>query len=318
MRFQSRDLPPLSSSPPSPLSSITSVCLPSTDSALPTSFAYGGDDGSLTLRSSSSSSRLSLPAAVNDLCYSGDARRLAASLEDGSVCLIDPERAKLVDSVAVAGEGSATCACFSPQSSVLVVGSYSGAIRLYDTRAPRRCVRKLSPAHGCPVSQVAFHRDGTVFLSTGLDGLARVWDVTGPCLATLIGSSERGLGSGCFSPNGRYALLGALDDGALGLWDLADPGSLKRVRRFPRVNSKYWLKATFSETGLVVGGSENGKLTAWNAADCTIIDEVDLNFHVVSGRSGPFIPLACAVSKSVVVCGGLGSPHPLVFDLVES
>ena len=300
---------------------VSCVAFPLTDNYRPSHFLCGRNSGVLSLYSIAEteqpdvvsfavSSQMKFGTGINDVCFSGDGLRIALSLDDGSIRLIDSLSFREVDALEATIEGPSTCVCFSPQSNLLVAGTYGGAIHSFDARPPRQLIRKLSPAHGCPVSSVSFHPDGTVFVSTGLDGLARVWDSIGSCLCTVIGSQDRGLGSGIFSPNGRYALLGALDDGALNLWDLAHSGRLKRVRKYPRMNSRYWMRAGFTDTGDVVGGSEDGHLMAWDASTATVLAEFDCK-----SSKGVTVPLACATSKSFVAYGGIGSANPYLLNL---
>ena len=308
---------------------VSAVAFPSTDQARPTHFVCGRNSGLLSMYRisapvpSSSSSPPAMqgfslaqharyPAGINDVAFSGDGLRIAVCLEEGSMRLVDARTLREVDSLQVRTDAAVTCAAFSPQSNMIVAGTYAGTLQAYDTRSPRPLVRTLSPAHGCPVSSVSFHPDGTAFLSTGLDGLARVWDSSGPCLATVIGSSDRGLGSGVFSPNGRFALLGAMDDGALGLWDLAHSGRLKRLRKYPRVNNQHWMRAVFTEEGTIIGGSEDGRLLAWDPSSTKVVAEMDC------ASKGVKIPLACATSRSFVALGGIGRADPLLVRLGPS
>ena len=298
-------------------SSISSISLPITDQTIPSYFICGRNSGSLSfykieLERFCNHSSLRFDSAINDVNLSSDGLRALVSLEDSSLKILDISTMRIVENLELNADGACTSASYSPQANIIVAGTYEGSIHCFDARIPRALVRRLSPAHGCPVSSVSFHPDGSVFLSTGMDGLARVWDVLGPCLATLIGSSERGLGSGIFSPNGRYALLGALDDGNLGLWDLAHSARLKRVRRYKRSNLKYWMKAGFTETGYIVSGSEDGNFLAWNSADSLVLSEVDTK------ESGINIPLACSTSKNLVAVGGIGSHSPLLYKLESS
>ena len=49
------------------------------------------------------------------------------------------------------------------------------------------CIRTM-PAHSDPVTAVSFNRDGSMIVSSGYDGLVRLWDTsTGQCLTTLVG-----------------------------------------------------------------------------------------------------------------------------------
>ncbi|KAH9259077.1 hypothetical protein BASA81_002697 [Batrachochytrium salamandrivorans] len=304
--------------------SVTCVALPVSDSDSPSFFCCGRSSGSISVYDIASNSSTYaerfcriFPSAVNDLCLATNSLLLAAVFEDGLIkifrlsLLDDGPGMREVFSALPSKKNAATSCCFSPQTHLLVVGTGVGSVLVYDVRN-QQLVRKLCPSSQAqsPVSQVAFHPDGSVFLTTATDGLARVWDSTGPCLATLIGSSDRGLGSGVFSPNGRFALLGALEgEGLLGLWDLAHSGRLKRVRRYPRRNSKYWMRAGFDAKGNVVYGNELGQLRCLDSATGRERGSVQLD--------GISVPVALATFQSHVVCGGLGSSRPKLFLLVE-
>lgn len=302
--------------------SVTCVALPVSDADSPSFFCCGRSSGSISVYDISSSSTYTerlcrkFPSAVNDLCLATNSLLLAAVFEDGSIKIFrlsssSDDGMREVFSAQPSKKHAATSCCFSPQTHLLVVGTGVGSVLVYDVRN-QQLVRKLCPSTQAqsPVSQVAFHPDGSVFLTTATDGLARVWDSTGPCLATLIGSSDRGLGSGVFSPNGRFALLGALEgEGLLGLWDLAHSGRLKRVRRYPRRNSKYWMRAGFDAKGNVVCGDELGQLRCLDSATGRERGSVQLDSISV--------PVALATFQSHVVCGGLASSRPRLFLLVE-
>lgn len=82
------------------------------------------------------------------------------------------------------------CVRFSPQSNLIVSGSFDESVRLWDVKTGA-CLRVM-PAHSDPVSAVDFNRDGTLIVSGSYDGLCRIWDTaTGQCLKTLIGTSLR-------------------------------------------------------------------------------------------------------------------------------
>lgn len=298
--------------------SVSCVALPISDSEHPPFFACGRTSGSISLYSVHSGNNgtfalkhgLVFPSAVNDICFSSDSLQLAAVFEDSSIRMFLVETMQEIGCVVPSKKIASTSCSFSPQNNLLVVGTGVGSILMFDVRNNLHLVRKLSPSAQaqCPVSSVAFHPDGSVFLTTATDGLVRVWDSTGPCLATWIGSTNRGLGSAVFSPNGRFALLSALEgDGMLGLWDLAHSGRLKRVRRYARQNSQYWMRCAFDARGNIICGDERGKLHCLrsdNGQELCSLQLQDIQ-----------IPLALATFQHYVACGGLGSAQPKLFVL---
>ena len=304
---------------------VSATVFAATDAEYPTFFMCGGNNGILNKyvvgfkdeRTGSGSlfyswtQQLVLGSGINDIALSGDSTHAAVAMEDGTIRLIDTNNLRQIDVLGTTNsDGPITCVCYTPQSNLLIAGTYAGTVHIYDGRAPRKLLKRLSPAHALPVSAVASHPDGSVFLSTGIDGIARVWDATGPLLATIVGSENRGLGSGVFSPNGRFALLGALADGSLGLWDLAHSGRLKWVRKYPRNNMRYWMRATFMKDGTIVGGSEDGNIFAWDPCTTEVIARYD-----IAKSKGIKIPLACCASNSLILCGGMGSAYPVLLEL---
>jgi WD40 repeat protein len=303
----------------SPSDGVASMVFPKTDAPSPSFLVSATSRGELslyTIGQDANEGRFfawsrfgQVTTAVNDIALTSDSVRLAAAGEDGTIRLIDMGTLREVDSITTRAT-AVTSVCFAPQNNLLIAGLYTGAVLLFDARAPRKLVKELHKAHTQPVSAVAAHCDGSVFLSTGLDGIARVWDAAGPLLATIVGSENRGLASGIFSPNGRYALLSANVDGALGLWDLAHSGRLKRVRRYPRLSSNYWMNGAFMGDGTVVAGSEDGRVLAYDVNTTAVVAECD-----VTSSHGIKIPMACAGSNGLMACGGIGSSHPALFEL---
>ena len=85
---------------------------------------------------------------------------------------------------------------------------------------------------------LSFSSDGQHLVSSGYDGLARLWHTaTGQCVRTLVGSPAAGaegpprIGSVRFTPNDAFLLATTIDDGAVRLW-AADTGLC--VRTFMR------------------------------------------------------------------------------------
>lgn len=65
-----------------------------------------------------------------------------------------------------------------------------------------KCLREV-PAHSDPVTGVDFNYDGTLMVSSSLDGLLRIWDTqSGHCLKTLFDKESPPVSSARFCPNG--------------------------------------------------------------------------------------------------------------------
>ena len=67
-----------------------------------------------------------------------------------------------------------------------------------------KCLREV-PAHSDPVTGVDFNYDGTLMVSSSLDGLLRIWDTqSGHCLKTLFDKESPPVSSARFCPNGEW------------------------------------------------------------------------------------------------------------------
>jgi COMPASS component SWD3 len=103
------------------------------------------------------------------------------------------------------------CVNFNPQSNIIVSGSFDETVRVWDVKSGK-CLKVL-PAHSDPVTAVDFNRDGTLIVSSSYDGLCRIWDAsTGHCMKTLIDDENPPVSYVKFSPNGKFILVGTLDN----------------------------------------------------------------------------------------------------------
>ncbi|TQE14301.1 hypothetical protein C1H46_000220 [Malus baccata] len=94
---------------------------------------------------------------------------------------------------------------------MIVSGSFDETVRVWDVKTGK-CLKVL-PAHSDPVTAVDFNRDGSVIVCSSYDGLCRTWDAsTGHCTKTLIDDENPPVSYVKFAPNGKYILVGTLDD----------------------------------------------------------------------------------------------------------
>lgn len=94
---------------------------------------------------------------------------------------------------------------------MIVSGSFDETVRVWDVKTGK-CLKVL-PAHSDPVTAVSFNREGTLICSSSYDGLCRIWDAsTGHCMKTLIDDENPPVSFVKFSPNGKFILVGTLDN----------------------------------------------------------------------------------------------------------
>jgi WD40 repeat protein len=115
---------------------------------------------------------------------------------------------------------------FSPNGGSVVTGSWDKSARLWDVATGRE-IRRFEGSN--IITSVAFSPDGRSVLIGGWDQSARLWDVaTGNEIHRFEGHTLP-VSSEAFSRDGRFALVGSMDDNTACLWDLATG---REIRRF--------------------------------------------------------------------------------------
>lgn len=116
---------------------------------------------------------------------------------------------------------------FSPDGSLLAIGTASGLLRLCSTQNMQEVAS--TNADSGRVKDVAFNDSGTKVISGGYDGTVRIWNVPDLSLdATLSG--HQGWVTGIqFLPGGKQALSAGWDNQAI-IWDI---DAESPFRRFP-------------------------------------------------------------------------------------
>jgi WD40 repeat protein len=169
--------------------------------------------------------RLNKESNVCGLAFGPDGRSLAVSARGPELFLWDIQtRQRLGITFAVPVVSFSLC--WSGDGKYLVGSSYREGIVVHDP-ATGVLVRQIPRAHKSGTTAVSLSPDGTLLLSSGVDGAVRLWDVTtGQQKAEWKWGAGR-VNSVAFGPDGKSAVCGTRK-GTVIVWDF-DPKLLRSM-----------------------------------------------------------------------------------------
>ncbi|KAJ3121100.1 hypothetical protein HK098_003971 [Nowakowskiella sp. JEL0407] len=168
---------------------------------------------------------------------------------------------------------------YHPSGTHLVVAGYDKMIRLIDIE--RNMVVKTFSGHQLSVSKAVFSPIGNLIISGSKDSTIKFWDiVSGLCIKTI--SSHLGEVTSVEMNSNGVELLSSSKDNSNRLWDIR---LLRPIRKFKghQNTSKNFIQASFASIGdsLVIGGSEDGILYTWDAANGNLLQRLRAHEGIV-------------------------------------
>ena len=207
--------------------------------------------------------------AALSVSVSPDGKLLAVGYVDNAVRLWDTENFKLQRILKghVSNISSIWSVDFSPDGSRLVTADANGIVRLWDVHTGKEVSKWcgstpwMQSKYECgPRLWVArFSPDGTMILTAGDDGVARIWNArTGAQIATF-GKSEEGLTSAAFSPDGKLIAVAGRDN-LVWIWDV----STKKIIVTLRGHTSWIRSVAFSPDGrYVISSGDDRTVRIW-------------------------------------------------------
>jgi WD40 repeat protein/serine/threonine protein kinase len=246
------------------------------------------------------------PDYVGVMAFSPDGRLVALGGE-GQIGIWEVASGKQIGKRQVRSLAPTQPLVFSADSSILVVGSEDGSVRLSQTAtgAPLALppgtngAREALP-HDNRVTAVALSPDNKVLLIGTFDGTLNLWDL-GTAKAPVRLQAHRGpVSAAVFSPDGQTFLTGSADFTAR-LWRTASPESIG-----PPLGHQGGVRAVaFTPDGrLALTGSDDKTVRFWEAATGQPVGGPLLD-------QGPIRTLACSPDGRTVFVGGWRNPSHL-------
>jgi len=227
----------------------------------------GGGDGVVHLwdvGSQTERGQFDAGGVVNDIRYSRDGTRIAASNENGQVVLYDVGAGQIL-TVWQAHDAPVRGLDFSPDGSRLVTTSEDQSAVVWDTQTEARLF--MMSSHTGDVLDAAYSPDGTRIATGGRDTLIRLWDAaTGVEIQVLSGHTDE-VRSVTYSPDGTQIASGSLD-GTIRLWDAAS-GALQQT--LTGHNNGVWSVEYSPDGSLIISGGRDNTAKVWDAATGAMI-----------------------------------------------
>jgi WD40 repeat protein len=193
------------------------------------------------------------------LDFHPDGRLVAVGSDDGSVWVWDLDTGALTARLEH-GPRIGDVA-FAPDGSRLLIGLAGGGNIVAHETATWREIGRIQGAHGARTESIAFHPDGHLFVSSGYDSTARVWDTqTLEPVASLVGHSDFPQ-SVAFHPDGSRIATGGRD-GSIKLWDVESFSEVATLG-----GGGEWVHGlTFSPDGTILCSGEKFVATLWETS----------------------------------------------------
>lgn len=248
-------------------------------------------------------------AGISTVTFTPDSRGVLTSSDDQSIGLWDIETSQRISSFSAFHSDIAYCVDVTKGSGepgsadtcspIVASGGFEGFVKLWDLRSSKS-IRTIK-AHGDPVTDVNFNRDGSLLSSASFDGTVRVWDArSGSCMRTFHTDGNVPVTSAKFSPNSKFLLVGAFG-GSLQLYNYAATKPLKRYRGHE--HERFGVSSCFGVDGskaYVISGSEDGRVHVWDLQTRRIVAKLSGN------TNKPVVAVAAHPTNGSLVSGEMG------------
>jgi len=184
---------------------------------------------------------------------------------------------------------------FSPDNTILAIGSDDHLIRIYDIGADK--LKWILRGHESVVRSVAFSSDGETLASGDTDGLVQLWNVLTGTLKQTFKGHKAAVRSVAFSPDNSTLASGSGDKTVI-LWDV----ETGKIRQTLKGFSSWVLAVAFSPDGKMLACGSGG---FWNPSRIEIWDTQTwkLNFTLQDRSTGGVLSVAFSPDGKTLASG---------------
>jgi len=184
---------------------------------------------------------------------------VATAVKDGHVRLFDTVTATLLKEF-TEHKVTVRALAFVPGTSKLATGGDGANLLLWDFRAGTSALLR---GHNKPIRAIAVSSDGTRLLSVGGGGEALLWNLSKMEVLSKLSAGEAELTCAAFSPDGKYAVVGAAD-GQVRAFDVAHK---VKVGTAAKAHTGAVTGVTLDDGYEIISTGEDGKLKRWALPD---------------------------------------------------
>jgi serine/threonine protein kinase/WD40 repeat protein/energy-coupling factor transporter ATP-binding protein EcfA2 len=198
-------------------------------------------------------------APITHVAFSEDGRVLATSTKDGKVTVWDVDTAQ--PTIRLVGQTTGfNFLALSPDGSRVAAGNGPNSTSIWNVSSTGGGELLNVFAHEGKVYDAIYHPEGSSIVSTGDDGLVRVWEAaTGVLLQSMPGQLG-GVNFPAFSPDGQV-LAAANRNGGVSTWD---PSSGREIMTLGVEDAEITAVAFSPDGSRLAAGGEGGIAHVWD------------------------------------------------------
>jgi WD repeat-containing protein 61 len=202
-----------------------------------------------------------------------DGSTAIACYQDSMIRFFDLINKKEIESID-AGFLEAYSISLHPQEEILISGNHSGGVNIWSMEAGHEKVATF-PTAGKHIISTNINYEGKI-LTSGLDGLIQVLDVSTQQLLYRIDEHTKPVRSVCFSPNGDL-ICSACEDREANIYDLRTG---QCIFTFCQEGMAMSIDASANRRHVVVGGSD-GRVAVWDMGMGRLVEKWNTHRDIV-------------------------------------
>jgi WD40 repeat protein len=163
--------------------------------------------------------------AIYSLDFSRDNKMLAAAIWGGYVIIWDLKTGERLRAISPFNGLGCYRVRFTPNGVYFICAGLNGRLTMTEIDTGEEIRSFIGHAKETLINSISFNSKGDKFITSGIDGTVRIWDMASGIQTERIRAHAGGAFSACFDPSEKYIISGG-DDFNVKLWDAASGDQL--------------------------------------------------------------------------------------------